>query len=93
MMFLEDENEFLEDPAIMPKLNLTFLSTVTMKVKDELLLNSTVVSGAFDGLCYEHWKLLTLAASSDDPINGKVLTRTAHDGMLSLKNKVSTLLA
>lgn len=49
------------------------------------LYSSVCVGGTFDGMHYGHRKLLTLAISSIQPINGRLLVGVTRDEMLSNK--------
>ncbi|KAL3805094.1 hypothetical protein HJC23_003322 [Cyclotella cryptica] len=49
------------------------------------LYSSVAVGGTFDGMHYGHRKLLTLAISSVQPINGRLLIGVTRDEMLTHK--------
>lgn len=49
------------------------------------LYSSVCVGGTFDGMHYGHRKLLTLAISSIQPINGRLLVGVTRDEMLTHK--------
>lgn len=55
------------------------LEDLTM-LQDESLFNNAAAGGIFDGLCCGHCKLLTLAASSAEPMNSKHMLKL-DDGM------------
>ena len=50
------------------------------------LYSSVCVGGTFDGMHYGHRKLLTLAISSVQPINGRLLIGVTRDEMLTHKS-------
>merc|ERR1712037_931324 len=49
------------------------------------LYQSVCVGGTFDGMHYGHRKLLTLAVSSVQPINGRLIIGVTRDEMLAKK--------
>jgi cytidyltransferase-like protein len=54
-------------------------------VSPSSLYSSVAVGGTFDGIHYGHRKLLTLAISSVQPVNGKLLIGVTRDEMLRHK--------
>lgn len=63
------------------------LSTLigSMPIPPSSLYSSVCVGGTFDGMHYGHRKLLTLAISSVQPINGRLLIGITRDEMLTKK--------
>ena len=65
--------------------NVEALLTGKYVVPADSLFQSVAVGGTFDGMHYGHRKLLTLAVSSVNPIDGKLLVGITTDEMLQQK--------
>ena len=65
--------------------NVEALLTGKYIVPADSLFQSVAVGGTFDGMHYGHRKLLTLAVSSVNPIDGKLLVGITTDEMLQQK--------
>jgi len=91
VVFLEDEDAY--------ESNISVNTSNNNKVNDEgggmiggtaippkSLYSSVCVGGTFDGMHYGHRKLLTLAISSVQPINGRLLIGVTRDEMLTHKS-------
>ena len=93
VIFLEDENAFQSEannPSAESDKN-TDDSSVSSSmlggssIPPSSLYTSVAVGGTFDGIHYGHRKLLTLAISSVQPINGRLLIGVTKDEMLTQK--------
>ena len=88
VIFLEDEDEYNQDEAIYDAdWDEGGMSSLMggSPILPSSLYSSVAVGGTFDGLHYGHRKLLTLAISSVEPLNGRLMIGITEDEMLRHK--------
>ena len=95
IVFLEDEDaidrQIREEGEARVKIDnedpntLGLIGPGGLPIPPSSLYQSVCVGGTFDGMHYGHRKLLTLAISSVQPINGRLLIGVTQDEMLTKK--------
>ncbi|KAL7530690.1 hypothetical protein ACHAXR_003630 [Thalassiosira sp. AJA248-18] len=88
VVFLEDDDAYEKNYATEGKDEEEDMDGLIMggtAIPPSSLYSSVCVGGTFDGMHYGHRKLLTLAMSSVQPINGRLLIGVTRDEMLTKK--------